>query len=378
MWALLFYSFLFFQPDTKLIQAKVRDALAALQRNDPASAERTLLSVVPLQPSSAPVWFLLAQAQARQNNLPAALTSADKAARFAGKDASLLYNLALFNLEAGRPASSIELGLRALPLENSAELHDLLGRAYEAQKDWPHAITHFAQARTLNPYSEEAIFRLAQAQMQSQDFPAAIATLQEGRKVFDKSPQIELALGVAYYGQRRFPDAVDRFLRVMQLAPDIPQPYYFMGRVLEHAAGRIPEVIQLATHFEQAHPDNPLGYVLHARALLLRSASDDPAADTTQADTLLRKSLSLKEDQADAHLLLGMVLERQKNYEAAAREFQHSIVLNPSDPAPHFRLARVYDRLGRKEEALKERALHEKLSQESGAAAPPPMKGLAR
>lgn len=320
----------------------------------------------------------MAQAQARQNNMKAALISADKAARFAGKDPSLLYNLALFNLEAGRMDASLSIGQRALDVEDSSDVRNLLGRAYEAKQDWKQAILQYAQARRLAPYSEEAIFRLAQAQMQSQDFPSAISTLEDGRKIFDKSPQLELALGVAYYGQRQFPNAVDRFLRVMQLAPDVPQPYYFMGRVLEHAANRIPEVLTLAAQFEKAHPQSPLGYVLHARAILLRPSPEDPAADDALAESLLKKALIIKEDQADTHLLLGMVFERQKKMEGATGEFKRSAALNPADPAPHFRLARIYDRLGRKEDALRERALHEKLSQESGASLPPDLKGLAR
>ncbi|MGC4049097.1 MAG: tetratricopeptide repeat protein [Paludibaculum sp.] len=378
MWRLLLIASYLLQPDSKLIQTRIQEALSALQRNEPAAAERSLQSVLQLEPSSAPVWFLLAQAQARQNNMKAALASADKAARFAGKDPSLLYNLALFNLEAGRTDISLSIGKQALALEDSSDVRDLLGRCYEAKQDWKNAIQQYTEARRLAPYSEPAIFRLAQAQMQSQDFPAAIATLEEGRKTFDKSPQLELALGVAYYGRRRFPEAVDRFLRVMQLAPDIPQPYYFMGRVLEHAANRIPEVLTRASEFEKAHPQSPLGYVLHARALLLRPSPEDPAADDALAESLLKKALIIKEDQSDAHLLLGMVYERLKNMEGAAGEFKRSAALNPTDPVPHFRLARIYDRLGRKEEALRERALHEKLSQESGAAPPPDLKGLAR
>ncbi|MBN9658816.1 MAG: tetratricopeptide repeat protein [Acidobacteria bacterium] len=378
MWPLVLILSFLLQPDSKLIQTHIQEALSALQRNEPAAAERSLLAAIQLQPDTASLWFLLAQAQARQNNMKGALLSADKAARFAGKDPSLLYNLALFNLEAGRVDISLSIGNQALAIEDSADVRDLLGRAYEAKQDWKQAIPQYAQARRLAPYSEQAIFRLAQAQMQAQDFPAAISTLEDGRKTFDKSPQLELALGVAYYGQRRFPDAVDRFLRVMQLAPDIPQPYYFIGRVLEHAADRIPEVLSRAAQFEKAHPQSPLGFVLHARALLLRPSPEDPAADDALAESLLKKALIIKEDQADTHLLLGMVFERQKNMEGAAAEFKRSTVLNPTDPVPHFRLARIYDRLGRKEEALRERALHEKLSHESGAAPKPDLKGLAR
>jgi hypothetical protein len=44
--------------------------------------------------------------------------------------------------------------------------------------------------------------------------------------------------------------------------------------------------------------------------------------------------------------------------------------LNAKDSAAHFQLARVYVGLGRKEDAARERGLHEKLAEEENA--PPP------
>ena len=51
-----------------------------------------------------------------------------------------------------------------------------------------------------------------------EEFGQAAEALEDAQKVFSRSAQIELALGVAFYGQRRFPDAV-AILRTIELAP---------------------------------------------------------------------------------------------------------------------------------------------------------------
>jgi Tfp pilus assembly protein PilF len=61
---------------------------------------------------------------------------------------------------------------------------------------------------------------------------------------------------------------------------------------------------------------------------------------------------------------MGAVLVRQKQYEEAAAAFRRAVELDPSEPDAHYRLARVYQAMGRAEESKKEfakvRDLHEK------------------
>ena len=52
------------------------------------------------------------------------------------------------------------------------------------------AIPHYEETRRLSPYSDEVLFDLAQAHLRRQDFPSAIAVLEEGRKTFDQVPQL--------------------------------------------------------------------------------------------------------------------------------------------------------------------------------------------
>lgn len=398
-------------------QAQPQDHLqagaAALGKGDLAGAQANLEEAARLSPNDANVWLLLAQTYARQNNQKSALAAAQKAEALGAEDPRVLQGLANlyagpipdppkaaslgaryaerrpedrtawrrlagYCLANGLPDQAVEAATRGLKSDNSAELHGLLGRAYVARKEWDKAVAELAEAVKLSPYDEEAHFRLAQAYLVQQDFVGATTVLENARKIFDKSPQIELALGVAYYGLRAFPAAVDQFLKTIQLAPDVPQPYVFLGRILEQAAGRLPEVTRRFAEFQARNPKNPLGYVLHAKGIIVQLP---PAEYTPEAQTaleLLQKALALKEDDAEAHYLIGVLLERKGELGDAVAHLERSIALNPKDPAPHYRLARVYARLGRTGDSERERALHEKLSEDQnatdrrGVASPPP------
>jgi tetratricopeptide (TPR) repeat protein len=251
-----------------------------------------------------------------------------------------------------------------LSIEDTPDVRKALGTAYAQRKDWGNAAKQFTAAIALDRYDEDTHFRLSQVYLYQQDFASAVQSLETARRVFDKSPQIELALGVAYYGLRQFERAVDQFLKTIRLAPEVPQPYLFLGRIVDHATERLPEVIEAFKQLEASEPKNSVGYALHAKALVLQLAPSGFPIEAQTALELAEKSLALKEENSEAHLQLGILLDRKKEYAEAATHLERSAQLNPRDPAVHYRLARVYDRLGRKEEAARQRELHEKLSEQ--------------
>jgi tetratricopeptide (TPR) repeat protein len=175
---------------------------------------------------------------------------------------------------------------------------------------------------------------------------------------------LELALGVAYYGLRRFDDAADAFLRTIAIAPDIEQPYVFLGKFLDQIPLRVPELTKKFIEYETANPSKSTGYFLHAKALNAQSAEPETARK------LLEKALGINELDAAAHFELGAVFDRTHRYADAAREFERAAELAPNDAATHYRLSRVYDRLGKPEAAQLERERHAKLekAERSGAA----------
>ncbi|MGH7936449.1 MAG: tetratricopeptide repeat protein, partial [Chthoniobacterales bacterium] len=297
--------------------------LEALNRNDLPAAETQLKAAAKVNPRDANVWLALAQTYLKLHKPEAANAAAEKAARLGSSDITTINALAYFYSETG---------------------------------DRKAAAAQFQKALQLKPYEETYYFELGRLYLQEQDFADALTTLKKGTRIFDKSAQLELALGVAYYGLRRFPEAIDAFLRTIQLAPEVEQPYVFLGKMLDQAESKLPAVIADFEAYRKTNPGNYLGPFLLAKALELQNA------ETALVESLLGESIRLNDKFPASHFELGSVRERAHDFSGAAEEYLRSIALAPNDPIPHYHLARVYDRLGKHAEAADERALHEKLA----------------
>jgi tetratricopeptide (TPR) repeat protein len=172
----------------------------------------------------------------------------------------------------------------------------------------------------------------------------------------------QFTLGVAYYGQVRYDDAVRAFLTTIDLAPDVPQPYRFLGEMLEHARSHLQQIIAKCVAAERSEPLNPYAPLLRAKALIAQLGMADWDDNAREAARLLEKAIALKGDMADAYFDLGCLMDRKKDYSKAAELLQKSIQLKADDPVAHYRLARTYPQLGKKEQAAAEFALHARLT----------------
>jgi len=387
-------------------EALLRQGLVALDRNELTAALAHLEKASRLQPRDARVWLALAQTHRKSGRGKLARVAAARAAALAPEDPLILHGLAIFHSEeenwksagefearyaekrpsdrdafgrassfyvqAGEPKAAIELAQKGLARENRADLRNLLGKAYEAAGQFDQTIVELQEAIRLSPYEEAYYFDLGYVLLMHQNFDAAIRILESARKVFDKSAQMELTLGIAYYGQRRFSEAVDSFLRASSLAPQLEQPHVFLGRILGQAGARLPEIIRQFAAFAAADPQNHLGYFLQAKALAVQGDADP------EAETLLRKSIALQDKFWESRFELALLLEQKRDFAGAAAELERAVQLNPQNPTPHYRLARIYDRLGKSEQAQAERALHEKLAAEEKAAIQKHAAGLKR
>lgn len=374
--------------------AHFRLGLVALNDQDLSNAVSSLNRASQLRPTHAQVWLALAQTQWKSRNRKLAAEAAARAEKLSAKDPVTLHGLALFHseagnwakaavlesryatsagnrdavvravsfyLQAGQPKPAIELAGEALAKEKRADLHNLLGKAYEADGQFDKTIGELQKAVQLAPREESFVFDLAYVLLVYQNFDVAIQLLESARNIFDRSAQLELALGIAYYGQRRFSEAVDAFLRTAELAPKIEQPYVFLGRIISHAEGRLSEITEKFATFATANPRNYLGYFLHAKGLIAQMGPSASGVLAAEAERLLRKSIALNSSFWESEFELGVLLEGRRDFAAAARHVKQAVQLNPKAPAPHYRLARVYDRLGNTEAAQAERVLHEKL-----------------
>jgi len=306
-----------------------RAGLLALQRNDLPVAAANLGAAAKREPNNGRVWVALAQTYWKQKDPPKADDAAAKAALHGSSDAVVQSSLAIYYSESGQTL-----------------------KAAEAQAKYASLLPQNADARQK---AESLYFEAVQPLLQKQKFGEAIGILSKAREQVPNSAQLELALGVACYGLRRFDEAADAFLRTIALAPEVAQPYVFLGKFLDQIPGKLPAVTQAFERYEAANPASATGYLLHAKALNAQSIEPETARK------LLEKAISIDARDASAHFEMGVVLDRTRKYADAAGEFERAAALNPSDSATHYRLSRLYDRMGKTDAAKTEREIHARL-----------------
>jgi Flp pilus assembly protein TadD len=298
-----------------------RAGLVALQQGDLASARTNLEAASKEAPRDGRVWVALSQTYWRLHKDAEAEVAARKAAELAPEDPAVLNSLVIYYSETHQTLKAAQAAAKAGTHERAAELY----------------------------------FEAAQPMLKQEKFGEAAAVLEEGRTRLPNQVQLELALGVAYYGMRRFDDAANAFLRTIELAPETEQPYIFLGKILDQIPSRLPQVTRRFTEYESAHPASAAGYLLHAKAL------DAQSLDPEAALRLLDKSIAIDAGDASAHFERGIVLDRLQRFQEAAAEFERAAQIAPSDPATHYRLARDYERIGKREAAQSEREKHAQL-----------------
>jgi tetratricopeptide (TPR) repeat protein len=238
----------------------------------------------------------------------------------------------------------------------TASAHEQLGRKYEASGALSQAASEYEQAIELRPYEEAYYFEAAHVRLLQQEFEAAVKVLERGCKIFDKSAQLALALGVAYYGERRFSEAAGAFLRTIDIAPEVQQPYVFLSKMLDQITDRLSQIVPRFETWAAANPNDPLAQFVFAKGLV--ASGGEPG----KVEQLLRTSIRLKGDQWESHYELGVLLEKQRKFAEAAAELERGASINPGEASVRYHLARVYDRLGESEKAAEQRAVHKRLT----------------
>ena len=381
--------------DPTSFEAVFRAGLNALEHNQLSAAQTQLETASRLRPGSPTVWLALAQTYRRlQKNEPFQAAVA-KAESLAGNDPVALHGLAFvyseagnyakaasfearyaglapqdrdaipramnLYLQAGKPQPAIDLALPALAKEDRADLRSLVAQAYSLENNHAKAAEEMRRAITLNPYEEDYYIQAARESLMDKNPIIAIEIVGAGKKVFAESPQLELLLGISYYALEEYTNAVDTFLSAARMDPSMEQPYAFIARTLEHTPSRLPEILAAFKARAEKAPGDYLSTYFYGKALLFHG-------DDEQAETLLRKSVSLNGGYWESRLELAKALEETGDLDAALAEFRKTIELNPKDATAHYRLGRLYDRLGKPAEAKAEYAIQKKLidEEESG------------
>jgi tetratricopeptide (TPR) repeat protein len=335
----------------------LQEGLIALRDGKLRDARADFEAALEGEPKNAFAWVSLAETCRRIGDAAAANDAAQKAEEFGADIPAVDHALASFYTQEEQFARAAKLEEK-YAVSPKADLQASLRTAELYQRAGDPAAAEAVLKRALEQRSTDPAVAFAYAQMllKRLDFPAADKAVAAARAAHPKDAQLLLATGVARYGERRFDDAIDEFLQVIALDPAIPQPYDFLGRMMEHAGARMPAIRKAFEARLASAPDDALANLVLAKAKLNSDSKD------ASAEALLRHSIAIDPSQWEAHYELGVLLENKHDFQGAAEELNRAVSVNAKEPMPHYHLARVYDRLGDSERAQAERKLHEQLS----------------
>jgi tetratricopeptide (TPR) repeat protein len=173
-----------------------------------------------------------------------------------------------------------------------------------------------------------------------------------------------IGLGMAYYSLGKYDDAVKSLLRAADLSPSDPRGYPFLSRAFDSSPSQAEEVIQRFRRYAELQPSNGEAVYFYAMSLWKGKRAEDPNVDLTQIESLLKKSVALSPNLAEAHLQLANLYSDQRKYAESIPEYLKARQLNPDLADVHYRLAQSYVRTGEKDLAQQELAVYQKLRAE--------------
>lgn len=350
-------------------------ALELQQAGDTLGAIDTYKAALAISPDRADALSNLGAAYVRLGQFDDAIAQYEAALKADPMSAAVRLNMALAYYKSARPDRAIPHLLRVVAAEPEAKnAYLLLADCYLQTGQYAEVVTLLKPRGGLFEADLAYAFLLGTALLQTGD------TL-EGQKYVDRvfgageSAEARLLMGIAHLGRHDYPAARTELQRAVQLNPKLPTARSLYGRALlalgEQAAAEREFTAELAQNINDFEANLQLGNIRKGGQRFAEAATYlERAATIRPTDLTARKLL------ASLRLQTGRVEEAVTLLEGLAKEA-------PDQAEVHVQLATAYNRLKRVEDAMRERAIVERLNAEAqskmrGAEPPPAPEGGSR
>jgi Flp pilus assembly protein TadD len=233
--------------------------------------------------------------------------------------AKLLLGMSYYGTaQYGAAIPPLEFAVNASP--DNLQLRTTLAQSCLWAEKYNCTLEQYKQILLLNPESAQAYMLAGEAEDGLGDTVQAIAQFRAAAKVAPNEPDLHFGLGYLLWKQRQFDEAEAEFKLELEQNPNHPQALAYLGDI---AIKRNDEA-------------SAMSYLQRAVA---------------QPDRAIRL----------AYVDLGILDAAHGQNEEAVANFQHAIQLDPDEADAHWRLARLYQAMGKKEQASAELATVNKL-----------------
>jgi tetratricopeptide (TPR) repeat protein len=222
----------------------------------------------------------------------------------------------------------------------SARSADSLLRAADRllkTRQYQEAIGPLSEAARLLPNNPALLDDLGTVCLLARRFSEAVAWLRSSIALRPSAPGTHHTLGLALAQWGDYEAALAAHLRAVALAPQLAEAHDRVGELLMRQ-GRRSEAAAAFERASAAAGDNPVARLYQAKALAAQERTDE-------AEVVLREVIALDSSSgvpsrwaAEAHLVLGSILIEAGRFDEAAKNFERSIVLTPSQATPYHSL----------------------------------------
>jgi tetratricopeptide (TPR) repeat protein len=354
-------------PDNVELQVAANLARLAVQLEshvDPASTLQTLRDFKRPPDRLLELRSRTAEMLIQSNLYGEAAKDFEEASRLAPDRADILFNLALARYRNGEWDAALESAQKAKTLEDSGSLESLIGDLEEKRGDPLAAVHCYQSAVALEPNVQEHRLALARELLKHQTFDAAILVLEQAAELFPQSTRVKLLLGLSYYLVDRSADSIRELLAAAKLDSSDELAARYLGEItLQDSAEPNPDAVAQICAFADAHSSSKSADAL-CGAVLLRVSEE--SGDTSRKPEIMHRlghAVRVAPQEPLARCQLGRAFEWSQEWQKARLQMENCVRLDPDLPEGHYRLARIYRRLGLSSLANQQTALQQQATQ---------------
>jgi tetratricopeptide (TPR) repeat protein len=325
-----------------------------------APAETEFKKAVELDPDSYDTNHNLGEIYVATGKLTDAVLYLEKAQRINSTAYDNGYDLALAYAKTGRLEEGRNLVDSLLKQKDTAELHNVLGEIEERDGKFVAAEHEYEIAAHMDP-SESNLFDWGSELLIHRTLDPAVDVFQHATERYPNSSRLATGLGMALYSRGNYDDAVKALLRAADLNPSDPRCYYFLSKAYDSSPSQADNVIQHFRRFAELQPQNARSHFYYAMSLWKGRRAQDASVDTRRIESLLKRSIALDPNLAEAHLQLGNLYSDQTKYADAIPEYKRALQQNADLADAHYRLGQAYVHAGQKARAEEQLQIYQTL-----------------
>jgi tetratricopeptide (TPR) repeat protein len=323
-------------------------AIALEQQGNNAESEAAWRAYLKGHPADADAYAHLGLLEAHQEHYTQAVPLYRKALALDPAMPGLRLDLGLSLFKSGALKEAVETFAPLLKSEppsspEALRLATLIGLAHYGLGEYAAAVPYLKQATAAD--QKNLAFRLALAHscLWTKQYQCVLDVYHEILTLNAESAEADMLAGEAMDEMNDNAGATTQFRAAVKQDPRLPDVHFGLGYLLWSQL----QYEEAAREFQAELANNPD----HAQALVYLADTEIKLSHPEAAPPLLKKAIGIDPRIELAHLDLGILYSDAGRKDDALRELKIAERLGPNDQNVHYRLARFYQAAGMKNEA---------------------------